>query len=429
MRFRFVLLTAALGIAGLLVKPAYVGAQQCSSATGNYTYTTCLIDLFGNCKETSHTIYPACATHPGQGSLCTYCAPRSIRCVSGACVANSGGDSGCTADETLSVAGCGCSPVNGTWGSWSSCYIGGGGLCLHDRTCNGASCGGSCSGSSWEECAAGSCCTPSCGDTGTVCAGTTYNDSCGNPTCTGTKGQDCSGSGTVCSGTPYADPNGCGSCTGTKDCTSSPTCTVQGFKVLMPGNQRNNPPTTTLTDSQPVYKDGVSPLTTNPYFHSQTSTSTYSVPALSGYTIGYTLCYNRNDCHVVPPATITQANSVPVDQATCLLNSGPPYPYADLWWHYTRQTGTIQARAVTVDPILTSCATIRAGGTGGIPNTSIQFTPSSVSHPANQTQSGSSYVVFNNAVIGDYIILPSVPAGYVLVRYCSSVPPPDDQTK
>lgn len=60
-----------------------------------------------------------------------------------------------------------CTPVNGTWGSWSSCYIGGGGLCVHDRTCIGASCGGSCSGSDWEECAAGSCTSPSCSNCGT----------------------------------------------------------------------------------------------------------------------------------------------------------------------------------------------------------------------------------------------------------------------
>ncbi len=80
--------------------------------------------------------------------------------------------------------------------------------------------------------------------------------------------------------------------------------------------------------------------------------------------------------------------------------------------------GTIQARAVTVDPTDTSCAAIRAGGSGGIDNTSFQFTPSSESHPAVKNQSGSSYVVFNNLTTGDYGIDPSPPPGYVLARSC-----------
>jgi hypothetical protein len=84
------------------------------------------------------------------------------------------------------------------------------------------------------------------------------------------------------------------------------------------------------------------------------------------------------------------------------------------------QTGTIKARAVSVDPSDTSCATIRSGGTGSIGGTVFQFTPSSASQPAPQTQSGSSYVVFNNAAIGTYIIAPQAPAGYTSPTYCWS---------
>ena len=88
-------------------------------------------------------------------------------------------------------------------------------------------------------------------------------------------------------------------------------------------------------------------------------------------------------------------------------------------------TGTIQARAVQVDPRNTSCATIRAGGTGGIPGTWFQFTPSSPEHPPDrpaQIQSGSSYVVFSDllaATLGlQYGIMSSPPPGYVLARTC-----------
>ncbi|MCX6791603.1 MAG: hypothetical protein NT149_01025 [Candidatus Gottesmanbacteria bacterium] len=96
----------------------------------------------------------------------------------------------------------------------------------------------------------------------------------------------------------------------------------------------------------------------------------------------------------------------------------PPQPPPPLSTVCPIPTGTIQARAVAVDPTNTSCATIRAGGTGGISNTSFQFTPSSPSHPVAQQQSGSSYVVFNNVIIGDYGIDSSPPPGYVLARTC-----------
>jgi len=88
--------------------------------------------------------------------------------------------------------------------------------------------------------------------------------------------------------------------------------------------------------------------------------------------------------------------------------------------------GSIWARAVQVDPANTACGTpgspepgtIRAGGTGGIDGTTHQFSLSSASHPAPLTQSGSTYVVFNNMVAGDYGIVSSPPNGYVPARAC-----------
>ena len=78
---------------------------------------------------------------------------------------------------------------------------------------------------------------------------------------------------------------------------------------------------------------------------------------------------------------------------------------------------------MVVDPTDTSCATIRAGGTGGIDGTSFQFIPSSESHPAAQVQSGSSTVVFNYLLTGDYGIASSPPPGYILARACWSDAP------
>jgi len=119
-------------------------------------------------------------------------------------------------------------------------------------------------------------------------------------------------------------------------CSENKPCTVQGNKVLMPDNKKTTyPPAgdpTDLTDSQPVYKNGLDPITNNPYFHSETITSTYSVPSILGHTTGHTLCYNATNCNT---GAITPGNSVSVDDARCLLDSGPPYPFADLWWHYT----------------------------------------------------------------------------------------------
>ena len=96
------------------------------------------------------------------------------------------------------------------------------------------------------------------------------------------------------------------------------------------------------------------------------------------------------------------------------------------WGHWSLQRsfsmdwrGTIQARAMQVSASDTSCAAVRASGTG-ITGTVHQFSPSSASHPAPQTQSGSSYVVFNNLIVGPYTINSQAPVQYVLARACWS---------
>jgi hypothetical protein len=96
-----------------------------------------------------------------------------------------------------------------------------------DGTCSGAdthcpgpfndSCGNpTCTGT--KDCT----CHPNCGDTNAYCSGTTYSGGCTSTDCTGTRQPDCSGAGAVCSGTPYSVT--CGTCTGTMPPYCSGSC-------------------------------------------------------------------------------------------------------------------------------------------------------------------------------------------------------------
>ncbi len=121
---------------------------------------------------------------------------------------------------------------------------------------------------------------------------------------------------------------GCPTATGivTLDIASSASRTIKGSKVIMPGNQAIAP-----AAAQAVSLDGGSPTTANPYIFSNVSSGnhTVSVPNISGYNTGYTLCYNGTTCHST--TTPTAGNSVVV--------SVPAGGYADLWWHYTPSGG------------------------------------------------------------------------------------------
>ncbi|BCX15051.1 MAG: hypothetical protein KatS3mg088_734 [Patescibacteria group bacterium] len=100
-----------------------------------------------------------------------------------------------------------------------------------------------------------------------------------------------------------------------------PTSTIQGYKVIYPGNAAASP-----ASSQTVYLDGGSPNTNNPYYFVGTNVvgnHTVSVSVPSGYAVGYTLCYNATNCHGNPPTVGSSVN----------VNS-PANGYTDLWWHY-----------------------------------------------------------------------------------------------
>jgi hypothetical protein len=78
--------------------------------------------------------------------------------------------------------------------------------------------------------------------------------------------------------------------------------------------------------------------------------------------------------------------------------------------------GTIRARAMVVDAAKTSCTDIRASATG-IPKIH-QFTRSSESQPAPQTQSGTNYVTFAGLIPGSYTIDTTAPPSYIFARAC-----------
>ncbi|OGY99909.1 MAG: hypothetical protein A3C11_03230 [Candidatus Sungbacteria bacterium RIFCSPHIGHO2_02_FULL_49_12] len=96
--------------------------------------------------------------------------------------------------------------------------------------------------------------------------------------------------------------------------------TIQGYKIIGNTAQQNPPAAETVT------LDNGSPNTGNPYFFTNVPAGNHTVKVAvpSGWSVGYTLCINRTDCHGNTP---TSGNSVNVDV--------PAGGYADLWWHYT----------------------------------------------------------------------------------------------
>ena len=145
--------------------------------------------------------------------------------------------------------------------------------------------------------------------------------------------------------------------------TPPQTGTIQGYKVLMPGNANAAP-----AAGQTVRLDGGSATTANPYFFTSVPAGNHSVSVTvpSGYRAGYTLCYNNTGCHGNAP---TSGSSVTVNV--------PAGGYADLWWHYTplpdlviRNTGGSTSPAingptsVVVGESATYQARTRNAGTG-----------------------------------------------------------------
>lgn len=81
----------------------------------------------------------------------------------------------------------------------------------------------------------------------------------------------------------------------------------------------------------------------------------------------------------------------------------------------TPGTVTIQARAKVVSVGDTSCAAVAASTTYATP-TQLDLSPAVA--PGVQTQTGSSYVTWNNVPLGTYTLLPSAPINYSLVAPC-----------
>lgn len=120
--------------------------------------------------------------------------------------------------------------------------------------------------------------------------------------------------------------------------TIDPNClyyygNINGYKVKMPGNQNVNPPANekvTLDNiNLPSPKPYTPPTTLNPYsfqsINACAHTVAVTVPSVpSGWSVGYTLCYNDITCHGNTPT--------PGSSAEVIV---PANGFADLWWHYT----------------------------------------------------------------------------------------------
>jgi len=138
------------------------------------------------------------------------------------------------------------------------------------------------------------------------------------------------------------------SCLTQTDCSCDPY-TVQGLRVLMPGNQIGIEPFRSAALS-------ISPLggtfnEENPaihprkayYYNNLNGATSYiiSVSAPLNSSVGYTACYNNTSCHNTTPTPGSSfiVNTNKVDSE----NFGPedPYHYVDLWWHFTPPTPSI----------------------------------------------------------------------------------------
>ncbi len=186
----------------------------------------------------------------------------------------------------------------------------------------------------------------------------------GDPSCCGTA--CCYGTCVVCKG--YT----CGYCstscgTGTQTCTSKDGCgtkvqtctdysgcagTVQGYKVVMPGDQVIAP-ATSQTVSGAGISDSSSPYHLNNFPAGSNQSVSVTVP--TGYTVVSTLCYNRIGCHTDscaagqplcpdtdPRGCDPSCTGAPVSAlGSSRTVNVPASGYADLWWHFTPATCTI----------------------------------------------------------------------------------------
>lgn len=104
-------------------------------------------------------------------------------------------------------------------------------------------------------------------------------------------------------------------------------CTVQGLKKYYSDDKELNGSAapTAIINGIISSSTGATSTTAQLYsFNMVPGTAVISAPIVSGYDVGYTLCYNVTTCHGGP---YTKGNSVTVS-----CNSG----FIDLWWHYNK---------------------------------------------------------------------------------------------
>ncbi len=140
----------------------------------------------------------------------------------------------------------------------------------------------------------------------------------------------------------WVDPNdptcasGCTNPVDEGDGNTGGTGSIRGYKVVMPNNQNIEPARSARIAL------GSQNTTANPYSFTNVSsngTKTVWAPNIAGYMVGYSICWNRTNCHSLgePGFVIYESNSASFD----VPNNG----YVDLWWHYI-PTGTIQGQKV-----------------------------------------------------------------------------------
>jgi len=268
-------------------------------------------------------------------------------------------------------------------------------------------------------------CSPGCPSINCIRPGS-YTCSCAGPTATPTPGP-----GATPTPTPTPSCSPCGRCSTSKpgywaDWTDD-TANCDVVNVCTSPSYTCNPAacpctcTNTLSGTSNTYKDACGRWLCYSFTPTNCPGCSLGTAACGGsswpsYPSNY---YSCTPC--VPPTptqtptpTLTPGSPTPTRTPTPTLTPGPtstPTPIP------TPLPGTIQARAMQVSPTDTSCTAVR-NSTTGIDNTVHQFTPSSASQPTPQTQSGSSYVVFNSLIPGSYTINSQAPAQYIFARVC-----------
>jgi len=120
--------------------------------------------------------------------------------------------------------------------------------------------------------------------------------------------------------------------------------TIQGYKLLMPGNQNTTPAST-----QTVTISGWGSTTSQPYaVGALFGNRTVSVSVPAGYTVCSSLCLNDVSCH----GSCNGAGSSRTFDV-------PPGGFADLWWHYTPPASpTLTPTPTSIIPTLTPTPTV-----------------------------------------------------------------------